>query len=135
MYYIFISHSWKYGDLYEQLNILLKKAPYFTYKNFSVSQDKPLIIYNKEYYENELRNKIKNQMRTCNVVLILAGVFASYSDSIKMEISIANELGKPIIAVEPWGSEKTSQIVKINAQTIVKWNTSSIVSAIREYSL
>ena len=87
------------------------------------------------YYESELRNKIRNQMRTCHVVLILAGVYASYSDSINMEIEIANELGKPIIAIQPWGAEKTSQIVKNNSKVIVGWNSSSIIDAIKRYSL
>ena len=70
-----------------------------------------------------------------NVVLILAGVYSSYSDSINMEIEIANELGKPIIAIEPWGSERTSLIVKKNAKIIVKWNSASIVGAIKEITL
>jgi hypothetical protein len=94
-----------------------------------------LTIYNKLYYEIELKNKIKNKMKYCNVVLILAGVYSSYSDSINMEIEIANELGKPIIAIEPWGSERTSLIVKKNAKSIVKWNSSSIIDGIKRLSL
>ena len=38
---------------------------------------------------------------------------------------------KKIIAIEPWGSEKTSVVVKHAADKIVKWNTDSIVKAIR----
>ena len=135
MYYLFISHSWKYGDAYEKLIKMLNDANYFNYKNFSVERENPLTIYNSQYYKSELKNKIKNQMRSCNAVLILAGVYASYSDSIKMEIEIANELKKPIIAIQPWGSEKTSQIVKNNAICIAGWNTNSIVSAIKEYGI
>ena len=55
--------------------------------------------------------------------------------AINMEIEIANELGKPIIAIEPWGSERTSLIVKKNAKIIVKWNSASIVGAIKEITL
>lgn len=135
MYYIFISHSWKYSDAYTKLTKLLDNVNYFQYKNFSVNMEKPLVIYNKNYYESELKNKLKNQMRTCNIVLILAGVYASYSESIQMEIEIANELNKPIIAIQPWGAEKTSLIVKNNAKYIAGWNTDSIVNAIRKYSL
>lgn len=134
-YNLFISHSWAYSDAYEKLVTMLKEASYFNFNNYSVPMDKPLVIYNKAYYEAELRNKIKNKMKHCNVVLILAGVYASYSESINMEISIANELGKPIIAIDPWGSEKTSQVVKMNAKSIVKWNSSSIVNAVKELTL
>ena len=42
-------------------------------------------------------------------------------------------MGKTIIAIEPWGSEKTSAVVKKAANKIVKWNTDSIVDAIRGY--
>jgi hypothetical protein len=71
-------------------------------------------------------------MKCCSAVLILAGVYASYSDSIQMEIEIAQELGKPIIAIEPWGSDKTSAIVKKAANKTAKWNANSIVEAIKE---
>ena len=84
-YHLFISHSWKYPNAYDGLVSLLDKDYWFSYKDYSVPRDEPLTIYNKMYYESELRNKIRNQMRTCHVVLILAGVYASYSDSINME--------------------------------------------------
>ena len=42
-------------------------------------------------------------------------------------------MGKKIIAIEPWGAERTSIKVKNSANTIVKWQTSSIVKAIRGY--
>lgn len=92
-----------------------------------------MVIYNKCYYTSELRNKIKNKMRYCNVVLVLAGVYSTYSESIRMEVQIAKELNKPIIAIEPWAAEKTSQYVKDNATKIVGWNGCSIANAIKEY--
>ena len=134
MYNLFISHSWSYSDEYEKIIRMLDNAPYFSYKDYSVPKEDPLRIYSR-YYNSELRNKIANQMRTCHVVLILAGVYASYSDSIDMEIEIAKSLNKPIIAIERWGSERTSLKVKQNADRIVGWNTSSIVNAIRELSI
>ena len=134
MYNLFISHSWSYSDEYEKIIRMLDNAPYFSYKDYSVPKEDPLRIYSR-YYNSELRNKIANQMRTCHVVLILAGVYASYSDSIDMEIEIAKSLNKPIIAIERWGSGRTSLKVKQNADRIVGWNTSSIVDAIRELSI
>lgn len=134
MYNLFISHSWSYSNEYEKIIRMLDNAPYFSYRDYSVPKDDPLRIYSR-FYNSELRNKIANQMRTCHVVLILAGVYASYSDSIDMEIEIAKSLNKPIIAIERWGSERTSLKVKQNADRIVGWNTSSIVDAIRELSI
>ena len=131
MYNLFISHSWKYGDAYEKLVNLLDNASYFSYKNYSVPKDDPLAISGANY-QKKLFDGIYNQMRYASVVLILAGVYASYSESIDMEIEIANRLGKPIIAVEPWASERTSIVVKNNADLIVAWSTKSIVDAIRQ---
>lgn len=66
------------------------------------------------------------------MVIILAAVYSSYSKWIDKEIKISEELRKSIIAVEPWRSERTSKIVKEHSDNIVKWNTESIVSAIKD---
>jgi hypothetical protein len=136
-YNLFISHSWSYSDAYEKLCILLDKANYFKYKNYSIPKDDPFIILAKTEarYRIALKSKIKEQMKYASVVIIMAGVYASYSDSINLEIEVALELEKPILAIEPWGSEKTSRIVKEEATKIVSWSTISIVDAIREISL
>ena len=66
----------------------------------------------------------------------MAGVYASYSKWIDREIQCATrDLSKPIIAIRPWGNERISQAVQDAASTIVGWNTSSIVDAIRRYAL
>ena len=70
-------------------------------------------------------------MQHASCVLILAGVYSTYSKWINIEIELAQKMGKRIIAIEPWGSEHTSIVVKRNANQIVRWNTSSIVSAIK----
>lgn len=74
-------------------------------------------------------------MQSCSVILILAGVYATYSRWINKEIDLAQngfDTKKKIIAIEPWGSEKTSQVVKESADKVVKWQASSIIAAIKE---
>lgn len=129
MYNLFISHSWTYSNQYDGLVKLLDNANYFSYRNYSVPKDDP--IHNASN-SKELYDAIKKQVGYAQVVIILAGVYSSYSKWIDKEIEIAQNLGKPILAIEPWGSEKTSSIVKNSADRIVKWNTDSIVGAIRE---
>ena len=131
-YNLFISHSWTYKDQYERLVALLQARGYFGWRNCSVPKDDPLHT-NGTY--RDLYNAIKNQISPSSVVLILAGVYSSYSKWIDKEIHIAqNEFHtpKPILAIEPRGSENTSTKVKEAADIIVRWNTESIVSAIRE---
>ena len=130
-YSIFISHSWAYGDAYKKLINMLDNDPRFNYKNYSVPKDDP--IHNAPN-EKLLEEAIRRQIIFCDVVIILAGVYSSYSKWINKEIILARNgfaHPKPILAIEPWDSEKTSRIVKDNADKIVKWNTSSIVDGIR----
>ena len=87
--------------------------------------------------DRELSEAIYRQMQPCSIVLILAGVYATYSEWIGKEIKLGKgkfDVPKPIIAIEYWGSERTSLVVKKNADRVVKWNTESVVSAIRELS-
>lgn len=132
-YNIFISHSWAYGDAYEKLIKMLDADPRFNYKNYSVPKNDP--IHNAPN-STALSKAIQDQMRFCDVIIILAGVYSSYSDWINKEIALAKGFTnpKPILAIEPWASEKTSLVVKKNANKIVGWNTSSIVAGIRELS-
>lgn len=131
-YKLFISHSWGYSDAYEKLIRLLNNADRFSYSNYSVPKNDP--VHNAANAK-ELEDAIYEQMRFTNVVIILAGVYASYSKWIGKEIKLAQGFPtrKPIIAIEPFGAEKTSKVVRDAADTVVSWSTSSIVSAIREY--
>jgi len=130
IYNLFISHSWAYSDAYQKLiNLLDSKGGYFPYKNYSVPEDDPI---HSAPNQAVLRAAIEQQIKASSVVLILAGVYSTYSKWINIEIEIAKRLRKPIIAIEPWGSEKTSTVVKNAADKVVKWQTDSIVAAIRE---
>lgn len=129
-YNLFISHSWTYGDAYDKLVSMLNRAPNFTYKNYSVPKNDPIHNANND---RELKAAIRNQMQHASCVLIMAGKYASYSKWIQIEIALAQEMGKRIIAVEPWGAEQTSVVVTQAANVKAGWNTSSIVSAIKGY--
>ncbi len=134
-YNIFLSHSWSYKDAYERLMELLEKAPYFYFKDYSVPKDDP--IHNAPNSQ-ALYEAIKRQMAPCHVILVMAGVYATYSTWIKKEIKIAKTefyKPKPIIAIKPWAQTNISQVVAENADEIVGWNTDSIVSAIRRLAI
>jgi cysteine synthase len=133
-YHLFISHSWSYSDAYTRLKALLDNRGYFTYKDYSVPKDDQI---HTKGTDKELYDAIKRHIAPCHCVLILAGVYSTYSKWINAEIKICKEefsQPKPIIAIEPWGAEKTSKTVKDNADRIVGWNTESVVKAIREVS-
>lgn len=130
LYNLFISHSWAYGDKYDRMCEMLDSqvTTYgFNYKNYSVPKNDP--IHNAPS-EAKLKEAIRAQIKPASVVVIMAGVYSTYSKWINIEIELAQEMGKKILAVEPWASERTSQTVKNAADKIVKWNSSSIVDGI-----
>lgn len=127
---LFISHAWTYTGAYDRLCGLLDDASNFEYKNYSVPKDDP--VHDAANLE-ELYDAIKTRVHFCHAVLIMAGKYATYSKWIQREIRIAKrDFDKPVLAICPWGAQQTSSVVKKAADRIVNWNTSSIVSAIRE---
>ncbi len=132
-YRLFISHSWAYGDAYEKLVKFFDEHQNFSWQNYSVPKNDP--IHNAPN-DKALYAAIRQQMQFVNCVVMMAGVYSSYSKWINKEIEIAKTVySKPLVAVEPWASAKTSTVVKNNANAIVKWNSASIVDAIRTHSI
>jgi hypothetical protein len=116
---IFISHAWTYSDTYKSLKDLLDAAPYFSYTNFSVPKDDPI---HTRGTDRELFDAIYNKIKLCNCVLILSGVYSSFSKWIDKEIKICKKefsRAKPIIGISPWGQERDSTVVKDNADIMV----------------
>lgn len=131
---LFISHSWSYGDSYTKLVQMLDNRSHFFYRNYSLPKDDP--IHNARN-RKQLYEAIKRQIQYAHVVIIMSGVYSTYSEWINYEIEIAAKgftVPKPILAVEPRGSQRTSKIVTDAADLVVGWNTESIVSGIRELS-
>lgn len=135
-YNLFISHSWTYSETYKNLTDLLDKRPYFNYRNYSIPKDDPV---HTNGTDKALHNAIYNKMQGCHAVLILTGVYSTYSKWIGQEMKIAKKgyvIGpKPIIGINPWSQKNISSKVEENADIIVNWSTESIISAIRDYSL
>ncbi|WP_447902045.1 TIR domain-containing protein [Pseudomonas serbica] len=130
-YHLFISHSWNYPHAHDNLVRLLNARPDFTYKNFSVPPDKPIVGAKTD---KQLEEAIENKIRPCSAVLIMAGMYSTYSKWINKEIEIAKRMGKVIIAIKPFGAERISKVVRDAAHSECAWNTNSIISAIRQHT-
>ncbi len=130
-YHVFISHAWEHHDDYDRLVDMLDQAPNFSWKNYSVPEHDPLDADNQTELEEELRE----QIRPVHIVIVLSGMYAAYREWIQKEIDLAQEMGKPIIGVKPWGQERIPEVVQQAAEEIVGWNTDSIVRAIRQHAL
>lgn len=131
MYRIFISHSWAYSAHYDKIEEFLTQEG-VSYYNHSVPKDDPI---HTNGTDKQLRAAIDAKIRGCSCVIILAGVYTSYSKWINIEIELAQQYNKPIIAVQPWGAERTSAAVKKAATTIVGWNAKSVANAVKTYAI
>lgn len=131
-YRIFISHAWKYGDEYSRIVRLLDNAPYFTYYNYSAPKEKPLVLSRENATSREIAEAISDKIKRAQVVLVLGGMYGIYHNWMQFEVDEARRLGKPIIAIMPWGQINMPAYLREKADRVVGWNTSSIVSAIRE---
>ena len=131
IYDIFISHAWSYDSDYYRVVQLLDGASNFRWRNYSVPTHDPVDANST----TKLKEALRRQMRPANAVLILSGMYATYSEWIEFEIDFAIQLGKPIVGIRPWGQQQVPKIVTDAATVMVGWNSGSIVGAIRQHSL
>jgi hypothetical protein len=110
---------------------LIDEAKWFLKSNYSVPRDDKFGRMSKSQLEEEIRQ----QIRPVNCFLALGGVYMSYSDWIQFELDYAVSIGKPIIGIKPWGNTNVSTAVSSVAKEVVGWNTDSIITAIRKYSI
>ena len=114
---------------------MLDMAPYFYYHNYSCPRQDPAVDPEERCSRAQLAEELRAQIKPVNCVLVLSGMYVSYSDWIQKEIDIAAGMGKPIVGVRPWGHERIPQVVANAAVEIVGWNTESIVGSIRRNSI
>ena len=134
-YDLFVSHAWRYHDEYDRLEQLLKSAPNFQFRNFSVPKHDPLIDPGTRVGQQKLEALLDAQVRPVQCVLVIAGMYAAHRFWIDKEVGFAQYYDKPIIGVRPWGQERVPESVQAAAVEMVGWNTDSIVDAIRRRSL
>ncbi|NOK32020.1 TIR domain-containing protein [Corallococcus exercitus] len=128
-YKLFISHAWDYNEDYYRLTNFLDTYSHFRWENLSVPEHDPV------HTVNELEYELRNRMRPAHLFIILAGMYVPHREWIDFEIHFARRIGRPILGIKPWGSERIPLAVQNAADEIVNWNSHSIVSAIRNLAL
>ena len=92
-YDLFISHAWFYSKGYNRVVEFLSGAPNFKYRNYSVPIHDPAVDPNTVVGKATLKRVLDAQIRPVNVVLVIAGMYASYRYWIQEEIDIAQYYG------------------------------------------
>lgn len=132
-YGLFLSHMWRKIDNseYYRLESLLNQANNFAWRNCSVPEHDPLGTKT----DKELREALDRQIRPVNCFLIISGMYVNHRRWIQEELDIAKSYGKPIIGIIPQGQERIPLEVQNSAKEMVRWNTDSIVAAVRKWSI
>ena len=129
-YKLFISHSWDHDDVLQDLKNLIDSRGYFPAEYTQIEKDCP-IDSDKAWV---IKANITKRLQESDVVLAIAGVYASYSEWMQWEMDKAKDLGLKVIGVIPRGQEHISHEVFNRSAVDVHWNADSIVDAIRNYS-
>lgn len=94
---IYLSHRWAHQEEHNKLIIKLDEYG-FGYHSYSVPEYDPLDISRKD----QIKSSLDEEIRRCNFFIIFAET-GSDSEWCRYELKVAKELGKPILAVKPWG--------------------------------
>jgi hypothetical protein len=125
----FTSHSWAHGHHRSGLHALI--APEWVkgvdYHDFAIPREHPENVED----DRELALIIRNRLSYSDVLLITAGMYATRSAWMTLEVTMALALGIPIIPIAPQGQERLPRIATSFASCdVVRWNGQSIRTAI-----
>lgn len=133
--HVFISHSWTYSGHYDTLSDWIFNQSWsvgqasLDFRDFSVPKSDP--IHNAPNSE-KLKDAIYARMVRSHVVIIPSGMYANYSTWIQKEVAGAKQYSKPILGIEPWGQQRSAQLVIDSADKMVGWNKEPLINAIWE---
>ncbi len=126
-YNIFISHSWHYSNHYDKIYEWITISN-ITSSNYSISIEKKFPRMSK----TQLKAAITEQISHASVVIIPAGMYASYSEWIDYEINEAIRMNKKILGIYPWGQERVPSKIALNADLMVHWQQDSVIRGIKQ---
>ncbi len=118
IYNLFISELNEDNDEYEKFIGKLEASYDFKWKNQTIANETS-------------KAELREQMKSVDVVVLLAGLYSRDKNLIQREIDIAVELNKPIVIIRPYGMENVPGSIEEVASEVVGWNTPCIVDAIR----
>lgn len=105
---IYICHSFCDTKSYKKVVRKLKLSEEYKVWNHSIPQHKQRKVKD----DDELREVFKSQMRGCSHVFVLATSGLPRKSYVRMEIEVAQELGKRIIAIRSKGSYYVPPFIK-----------------------
>lgn len=123
---LFVSHVWDESDDYLRFFDYVSDIETFVYTNLSEPGSFPGSSV------ESIQTELNRQMKNAEVVIVLCSAYTKDANLIQYQMDLAKALGKPIVAVEPFGPESMLKPIKDRAEVVVPWYNRAIVDAIRE---
>ncbi|TJY41301.1 hypothetical protein E5161_12790 [Cohnella pontilimi] len=131
-YNLYLSCAWNYNSMNKDLHDLLGAREDFRYRSIYLSPQHAVFQTNDE---RKIYESIRSKIKFCDAVIMLCGVYSNYSRWINKEIiACKDELNIPLIAVQRFDANRTSQVMKENADVIVNWQADEIIAAIIQHA-
>jgi MTH538 TIR-like domain (DUF1863) len=125
---IYICHSFRDSKSYKRIVKKLKLAENCKVWNHSIPQHKQKEVKNDE----ELREAFKSQIRGYSHIFVLATSGLPRKSYVKMEIEVAQELGKRIIAIKPRGSTYVPKFIKDAKPEYISSNVRTVQKSLKK---
>ena len=126
---LFVSHSWDYDYVLQDLEALLNGRGYFPVE---LTQEEKLLPFNSDLAW-VIQANITKKLNKTDAVLAVSSIFDTHREWMLWEIDKAKELGLKVIGVVPKGQKKISPDVGEKTDLIVPWNANSIMEAIYKH--
>jgi hypothetical protein len=118
-HHLFITHNGPGDEEYITFFQKLLEAPDFQWKDHGVPG------MNEE-------EELEEQIRPAQLVVVLSGLYNRHPELVKKQVEIAQNMGKPLLLIRPYGLEEVPVELDILASGVVGWNRVCIVEHIEE---
>jgi len=130
---LFFSYYYRNSTEYDRLNEMLEDRGYFDYSNSSLDEESN--AENEDYIKTKIRSKIN----WAGTIVVLIGLGTYTRKYVNYEIEYARKKEKRIVGVYLWGESQSklpAELRKAHNEdyddlALVRWNSDSIVDAIR----
>lgn len=136
-YDVFIRHAWSYSERYlgvvRLLDIASGNLSWFSYRDYSVPRNEPIIAPNETVRNSVLKGRLKEQIRQASCVIVPGGMYVNDRFWIQTEIDLAlNAFMYPklIIGIRRRNQQRTPVELERQATEMVNWNSNSLAEAI-----
>jgi hypothetical protein len=124
---VFTTHAWELGDDYLRVFEYLESARNFFYFNCSNPEQRPV-----DNTTEGLREELRRQMATAEVVVALASLHGSHRDLMEFQLNFAKASNKPVILLPGFGCElPLPRAVTDLIDSQSSWDERALVDAIR----